>query len=525
MESTTEEARRIINSAVELFTEQRQISQETQYGFSWPGSWNSIGADTDAEYVKVKKNFRVTQTVEQILRQMLSSATSAMEKLKGDFNTMTNKRVLHTLPDEILVIILEHCCGRRSGLNYEAISKFLLVSRHFRDIVLGIPSVWCHLPQLHLERAERYASRATMPEIEMTIRGILYSSERETRRVPGMYNLAVSISSRIQTLTLTLSKSDLPHLETLLQTCSSMNLPFLEDFDLSCSDVGHQCRSICSNWDMPSLRKLGIWNVLPVLASSVLSQIKACTVAANWGKQVEDIESLGTSEVVEFLVSLTSVEDLRVDVHLLAEYQGDDSENISMGSVKKLTLCLQNLESTQTQVVMGIIKFPSILAFNIELGLPDIVALDEALEAVSSSWVFEESVESITHFQLSLSTENGDSLNEPFEVINDWCARFEGLRSITVESKREKGHGLLSFASSIDAVRVFSGDEPMPEGSISGIPGLWNTTKQRNVASFSSDLLEIGGGFDEEEILKYFCKGFLLATYFKGTQLRESAAP
>lgn len=107
---------------------------------------------------------------------MLASAAGAMGKLKDDFNTMTNKRVLHTLPDEILVIILEHCCGRRSGLSYDGISNFLLVSRRFRDIVLGIPSVWSTLPQLHLERAERYASRATNPEISMMIRGMLYSS-------------------------------------------------------------------------------------------------------------------------------------------------------------------------------------------------------------------------------------------------------------------------------------------------------------------------------------------------------------
>lgn len=471
-------------------------------------STERFSPDSVVEYNEVKRDFRLAQNVEQILRQMLASASVVVEKLKGDFNTMTNKRVLHTLPDEILAIILEHCCGRGADLSFDALNKIILVSHHFRDILFRIPSIWSRFPQLHLERAERYASRATRPEIEMVIRGVLYASDREMKRVPGLYSLAVSVSSRIRTLSLTLSSFDLPHLETILQTCSSMTLPFLEDLSLSCSSVGPHCTSLCSNWDMPSLRRLGISDILPTLAFSVLPQIKACTVVANWGNQTEDLEEdeyLEATEVVEFLASLTSVEVLQVDVRLLDEYIGP--EGPSMGTVKKMTLILRTLEVAKATHIMDIIQFPNILSLKLEFGLPDVESLDEALGATSSSSVFEQSVTSVTHLQLSLDQEFGDTRDRPFNVINDWCTRFEDLQSIILENKREKGHGLLSFAGSIDAIRVSSTHETIPEDSISRIPDLWKRTKQRKVAVFNSDFLEIGADFDEEEILADHCEG------------------
>ena len=140
-------------------------------------------AENDVEYDKVKKDFRAAQTVEQILREMLSSATDATERLKDEFNVMTNKRVLHTLPDEILAIILEHCCIRDAGLEHHAINSMLLVSRRFHNVLLGIPSVWSRLPPFFVKRSKRFASYVTTPVITLIIRGVFNSSLQESRRV------------------------------------------------------------------------------------------------------------------------------------------------------------------------------------------------------------------------------------------------------------------------------------------------------------------------------------------------------
>ena len=65
----------------------------------------------------------------------------------------------------------------------------------------------------------------------------------------------------------------------------------------------------------------------------------------------------------------------------------------------------------------------------------------------------------------------------PIHRIGEWAARFGVLKTLTLESGRDKAHGLLAFANSIDALRIIDDDKnptPLSHDELAAIPAMWN---------------------------------------------------
>lgn len=420
----------------------------------------------------------MAESVEDLLRKMLASASAAVTELRGKFDIMANQRKFHALPDELLAIIFEMACQHSPSDGSKSVCKLSLVSRRFRRIVLRLPILWSSisLPDQHINKAKLFASRATTPTISLSIEGICTDDQRpqesEHARIIAMYQLAVSISSRIKTMSIRLRDSDIPHLQQIHQTCSHISLPSLVDLslDADCSnDNRRKCKTLCRDWDMPSLRKLNLENFLPELRSDVLSKIETCYVEANTGKSVSQ-GYWRTIEIIEFLQSMVSVKDLCVDVGLIDNYQ-EPEEGITMESVQNLTLVLWNTKVGMQVNILYFVKFPSITSFKVNLGLKEILDLDDALQDIT----FRVPPKLVTDVALTFCSEYEPCEEAlPTYIIGEWCETFRGLKSVTLESERENTHGLFAFAGSIDALKVINLDNEMCGEILANIPGMWD---------------------------------------------------
>lgn len=499
----------MICSATELFSEESQPERAFSWScdqFEYVSAGSQVGlceidatrshADNLDDFDAQRKNIQTIQVVEGLLQRMLASASAASARFTSKLTDMANKRKFHTLPDDVLAIILEMAC-QDSDLVRMA-NKFSLVSRRFRNIILRLPRLWSKIssPQLHTKTANLFASRATTPSISLYILGTATylrnrSEEVEHIRVIDMCELAVSISARIQKLCLHLSNSDRPHLQQIIQTFSCVPLPALDELSLKCyTNIGHQnhCKTICRNWDMPSLRKLYVVDVLPELRSDIASRIEFCTVEANRQKSVDELEVEGyweTLEIMGFLLSLTSVKDLHVYVRLVDDYF-QIGDGPAMDSVRNLTLGIQNTEVAMGENILRLIQFPAITSFKLDLGLEDIRTLEEALQNIQ----FVTPPTSVTDLTLAVGIEYESYEGRmPTYMIGEWSALFGGLKTLTLESRRDRSHGLFSFAGQMDAIKVIDREEEGMSGDfLADITHIWNRGPYRTAVLDAEDV-------------------------------------
>ncbi|KLO10181.1 hypothetical protein SCHPADRAFT_529682 [Schizopora paradoxa] len=484
MHSSAESARQTIISNLKLF----QAEAQSKGTFPWSFSSRIASPSVDNEgFEELRTVIRAAESVEDLLRRMLTSASSAVTELKYKLDVMANRRKFKALPDEVLAIVFEMAFkSYSSDRGYTGdkgqvttVKKLSLVSRRFRNIVLSLPILWSNIPSplLHVNEAKLFASRVTTPIVSLTIEGVesYESEESEKARVLSMYQLATSISSRIRKLDISLSKSDLPYLQQLRQTYSNFSLPSLFELNLRCyNQASRECRNFCRDWDMPSLRGLKVAEVLPELSSNVLSRIEFCSISANY---IE--ETWRTTEIMEFLLSLTVVKDLRVSVRLSGFYP-DSDQGAQLESVEKLSLALQNTNVAMDKNILHFIKFPSITSFNLDVGLTDIRDLEEILGNVT----FKVPPLKVADVNLAVGIEFEDyDSRMPTFMIGEWSQAFEGLKTLTLESNRSKAHGLFAFADSIDAIKLIDPKEEGLTGEfLANMTHMWDSRRPHRTA-------------------------------------------
>ncbi|KLO10208.1 hypothetical protein SCHPADRAFT_943031 [Schizopora paradoxa] len=483
MPSTTDAAKQAIIATLKLFEDEASGSESSS--FQWPFSKTSYTDSyiDDDVYEELRASIRVAEAADELLRWMSASAGVAVANLKGKFNDITNQRRFQALPDEVIALVLE--MAYKSHTSYrgqiKTVKRLSLVSRRFRNIVIGSPIFWSNIQSsiLPVNRAKLFASRVVTPIMTLTINGVAdwKPEESERERILNMYQLAVSISSRIRKLQIALSSTDVPYLQQIRQICSDISLPSVFELTLACSsDVSRRCQDFCSGWDMPSLRILNFSGVLPQLPSGVLSRINNCSVKVNYANDIWN-----TSEIMAFLLSLTTVKDLRIAVRLFGVSEEPD-QVAQMDSVESLTLELKNSTVAKDPNILHLIGFPSITSFKLDLGLRDIDDLTAALENIEF-----QVPPSATHVALSVGVEY-ESHFEPMYIVGNWCYLFGGLKNLVLESKREKGHGFLSFASSIDAINVINLEGKELDGDrLEQVTRMWGRRHPHRTAVISVD--------------------------------------
>ncbi|KLO10180.1 hypothetical protein SCHPADRAFT_930671 [Schizopora paradoxa] len=452
MSSAANATKQAIASAFERFNNETELKGD----FPWSEEWVARLVDDNTNFDELKESLRSTEAVEERLRRMLVSVSDASQKLREKFIVRANRSGFRNLPDEILAMILELALGEtRSPWDVSALANsYSLVSRRFRRVVLAIPAFWSKIssPPFKPEKAAHFASRVTTPTICLSIKGIRGSEDNEfyddeEMRVIGMFILTMSISSRIRKLALHFSVDDLHLVGEIQPIYTHLSLPSLSELKLDYRDMGHSFASFCREWVMPSLQTLTLKDAIPQFPSAVLSQIKTCSIEAN---RDNDGAFWSTSEILEFITSLTSVEDLRVAVRLVGLYNGSYEPYI-MKSVRNFNLGLQNDDVARHPNVLLYIAFPSMVSLRVELGLKDFSLLHSALNHI----YFRIPPTSVTSVTVAVGMELEDANQDlPVHTVGEWCTQFGDIKSLKLESNRDNAHNFFSFANSIDAVEV-----------------------------------------------------------------------
>ena len=126
-----------------------------------------------------------------------------------------------------------------------------------------------------------------------------------------------------------------------------------------------------------------------------------------------------------------------------------------MESVKHLSLDLPNTSIAMERSILHLVKFPSLTSFKLNLGLNDLEHLDDALRCVS----FLAEPTSVADVTLVVGAEM-DSYGGrvPLHAIEKWCSKFKALKSFTLDSDRNRSHGLFAFSESVDVLKVVDND-------------------------------------------------------------------
>ncbi len=150
---------------------------------------------------------------------------------------------------------------------------------------------------------------------------------------------------------------DPPFLQNVARIFAEVSLPNLHELNLESDiSIAHQSKAICSGWDMPSLRSIEATNVLPNLPSSVASQIRTCRLDVNKGNLKNADHRWRKIEIADFLESLTSLEHLDIALHFVGREQ--DNEDLSLETVKRLTLRLPSLAVALGPNIFDLVEFP-----------------------------------------------------------------------------------------------------------------------------------------------------------------------
>ncbi|KLO10202.1 hypothetical protein SCHPADRAFT_907085, partial [Schizopora paradoxa] len=464
----------------------QNVSGEAQAKGAFPWSFSAFSghianhSTEEVDYDELKSNLQAAGSVEDLLRRMLVSASVAVKELKAKFSVMVNQREFQSLSDDILSIVFETAYETLPDdkLKVKFVKNLLLVSRRFRNIVIGLPVLWSNISSatLRLKDAELFASRVTSPIISFSIYGgARYKQkadkEAEESRIFGMYQLAASISSRIRSFQIHVSQNDRNVLKKFAESCPIVSLPALEELTLDSSRYPTRGTvKFCCKWTMPLLRKLNVVECLPELPAEILSRVSICSFVLNKDASKEE-ELWDSSDIIEFLLSLTAVKELRVNVRLPSGYPKPIPE---MVSVERLTLVLQDYEVdvTMDDYLLDFIVFPSITSFSLELGSKELEKLGGVLRRLQ----FKTPPTSVTQVTLSAGTEHKPANGRvPTYLLGDWCKTFRGLKSLTLDGRKDKTFGLIPFTTPVDAVKVVNcAKEDMSGGLLGKLPSLWD---------------------------------------------------
>ncbi|KLO10178.1 hypothetical protein SCHPADRAFT_930669 [Schizopora paradoxa] len=394
---------------------------------------------------------------------------------------MANQRKFHTMPDEILSIIFNLIHQSLSSGHARTVNKLSLVSRRFRSIVLGLPVLWSRIsfPHLRVKHAELFASRAkTHPlAISMDDSYDWKLKEPELVRMMDMYELTVSLSSRIQKLSIHISENSSLDLDVIQKTYSNASFPCLSELTLEWyTESPRTCRFLFQGWVMPSLTTLCVVSILPILSPAVFSKILTLSVEVNRGVDEDGDDAWHPTEIITFLLSCLSVVDVRISARLFSTQLLPPNTLPKMESVKRLTLHLPNTETAMESNILHLIKFPSLTSFKLDLGLGDLECLDTVLKHVS----FLAMPDSVTDVTLAVGVEMDSCegrLSLPY-TIGKWCNRFKGLKSLTLDSDRRRTHGIFAFTGPIDVLKVVkhhqSDAEKMPDVFLFRLEHFWD---------------------------------------------------
>ncbi|KLO10201.1 hypothetical protein SCHPADRAFT_530003 [Schizopora paradoxa] len=478
MSLSIETASRTIVSAL------NNLSDETLTNgpFPWSFGQPARGCLTDdAEYDALRSNLRVAESVEELLRQMLASASAIVANLKTKFNDVANQHKFHTLPDEILSIVFEMTYRSLSSGHVKMVNELSLVSRRFRNVILGLPVLWSEIafPYFRIETAELFACRAKSHPLAISLDDAFCweSKGPEFVRVTmGMYALTASLSSRIQKLSVCFSDFSAFNLnfDATKNIFANASFPCLSDLTLKClTESTRAYRSLCQDWNMPSLTTLRVVNVLPIIPPVILSKILTLSVDANRDSNDGDDDAWRPTEIITFLLSCLSVANLRVAACLFNTHPSRPLPK--MESVKRLTVDLHNTGPIAESNILSLVEFRSLTSFRLHLGISDLEDLDEALERIE----FLAAPTSVTEVTLTVGVEVGsDAGRAPLRAIEEWCnARFKGLKSLTLGSNRRICRGLFEFTRSIDVLKVIDrndGEEGMSDRFLSKLMPLWD---------------------------------------------------
>ncbi|KLO10025.1 hypothetical protein SCHPADRAFT_538954 [Schizopora paradoxa] len=421
-----------------------------------------------------------TEDMECSLKQTLHKFSLAVRVLNWKFADEINKARFCTMPDDVLAIILEMVCEDNSY----AVNKLMLVCRRFRQMLISLPNLWSSLDSISIrsvKKLELLVSRATAPTISLSIFGARSDGEKDRARALGMFNLTASISLRIRTMYLHLSQYDLAHLQQVTGALSSLSLPFLAKLHLSASvRIGRESSSLTRDWDMPSLRKLTVIDLLPELSLDVMSKIETLSVTANVDYTLEeDHRYWRTNEIVAFLEGMTFVKKLSVSVRLHDNYTAVRNP-APMRSVEHLSLGLRSLDAAMGLTILHIFDFPAMTAFELRLGLPALEHLEDALNRVLASFG-DPNPRDITDLTLFVGREFNRNLVEsppvPLKVIKNWCGEFGKLKSLKLEhcSLRPMEDALFSFSGNLESLKLVNSEEGVVSmDCLDAIPRHWD---------------------------------------------------
>ncbi|KLO06204.1 hypothetical protein SCHPADRAFT_696653 [Schizopora paradoxa] len=466
-----------------IITTLRDVSGETQAKGTFPWSFSGHNANRftkEVDYDNLRSNLQVAGSVEDLLQRMLVSASAAVKDLKAKFSVMVNQRKFQSLSDDILSIVFEMAYQNlpddKQKLKF--VKNLFFVSRRFRSIVIGLPVLWSNISSLLLNHkdAELFASRITSSILSLSIYGgYSYNKEAEESRILGWYQFAASISSRIRTFHIHVSKNDKNALKKFDELCPIVSLPALEELTLDSSrNLTRGTMKFCCKWTVPSLRRLNIVECLPELPAESLSKIRICSLEVN--KLAAKQEELWSSRnIIQFLLSLTVVKELRVNIRLPHRHSGPLPK---MVSVERLTLVLQDYEVDvkMGKYLLDFILFPSITSFRLELGAKELRRLGGLLNRLQ----FKTPPTSVSQVTLSAGTDdkpiNGNfpGFESPTHFIGEWCREFEGLKSLTLEDRQDNTFGLIPFTTPVDAVKVVGTKGDVSGGLLGKLPSLWD---------------------------------------------------
>ncbi len=312
-----------------------------------------------------------------------------------------------------------------------------------------------------------------------------------------MLKLGASVSARLKTIHLVLhSRFADTLLRQLFGTFSEVPLPNLRVLHLDCDmEGGRKCTALCRDWDMPSLRTLKVVNVLPQLAPAVASKIISCSLELNrWG--VENSEwRWRPKELLDFLGCLTAVEQLDIVSPVCDDVT--EADVLQLDTVRYLVVRLPKLSVALGRNILHFAKFPNITSLVIEIGLPDIEQFEDILKNVSDA-LGNATPKSMSDLTISLIHDSGSTATSPFWLLPGWCAQFEKLKHITLDSPRRIAHGLLSFTNDVDSFRLSN-----PNGLknqiylLQMVPDIWKIGPSRRAIFDGEEIDRIDGSVAE----------------------------
>ncbi|KAH8111985.1 hypothetical protein DFH11DRAFT_1729093 [Phellopilus nigrolimitatus] len=228
-----------------------------------------------------KAAFRTLKKLRTVLNNLLDLSEETMDAIQPKLNSLVLQDGIDTLPDHVLAVIFECLCvDKDAGPKEPAILSH--VSRRFRRIALTLSRIWTKIDfrsiQSH-DQLDTWLSRSKGSKLD-----IMVSDDRD-EYFPKIAD--VSVCSRVQTLSLNPIETlgyigeEKMLAEDLYNHFDGLSFPALEHLGMAFSDYITESDEnqalLCPTWDMPNLRSLMAYNIIPKQSS--LSFLTHCELS------------------------------------------------------------------------------------------------------------------------------------------------------------------------------------------------------------------------------------------------------